>query len=163
VAVVASARKKHADMTEPLHGAAAAAEPVPTCFEGGGEVAVPALPGPPPLAPAPVLTAAPPGGDAAVNDAPPSDDAAEQGTGQATVPPPLPARLLPVWGTLRSADAYQRLDDDPIGIGQYGEVASAFDKDTGLHVALKKIRMVRSLPALPYFQADALAATGQRA
>ena len=50
---------------------------------------------------------------------------------------------LPVWGTLRSADAYQRLDDEPIGIGQYGEVASAFDKDTGLHVALKKIRMVR--------------------
>ena len=72
------------------------------------------------------------------------------------LPPPPPPLLpqqqqvrLPVWGSLRSADAYQRLDDEPIGIGQYGEVASAFDKATGLHVALKKVRMDNEKEGFP--------------
>ena len=115
-------------MTGPSDVAAAAAGPA---AEGGcPDVRAPAEPGLPPPPPA-------------LNDAPPGEEATEQGPAQAAGPPAAQQARLPVWGTLRSADAYQRLDDEPIGIGQYGEVASAFDKDTGLHVALKKIRMVR--------------------
>lgn len=75
-------------------------------------------------------------------------------------PPPLPpppssptpvpdaaAAVLPVWGSVRSSEVFERLDE--VGAGQFGEVSRARDRDTGLVVALKRIRTENEKEGFP--------------
>jgi len=78
---------------------------------------------------------------AAAVSAEPTAGAAAAAALPGAIPPAeaAPGGTTITWGSLRSADCYEKLD--VVGCGQYGEVCSARDRESGLLVALKKVRM----------------------
>jgi hypothetical protein len=129
--------------------------------------ALPPLPPPPPppagsapaadaAAPEPALAREPADGSggaggsaeaaapAAAADAAPPASADDAAPGAAAEPP---APAWPTFGSVRSVEGFERLDE--IGVGQYGAVYMARCKHTGAVVALKKIRMDNEKEGFP--------------